>query len=169
MNITNQDAFEIGHAPSLNKQTVSHDHVPSPQAPSPQASEFAPQPFRILVVEDDITLKKAIIRSLKKLDQSIEVEWATSADQFLSGQSKSRRRGNKTFDLVLADINMPGVNSGFEVWNHFALLDREIPVVIMSGLSEGDFKRVIGDSVPIHYMQKPLNLEKCAAVLELCA
>ena len=158
-----QEAYEIERDLGLNQQTIVHH-----QAPCAQPSEFSLQPLRVLIVEDDITLKKVILRALKKLDQSIEVEWATSADQFLCSQQKNKRRSGHKFDLVLADINMPGVNSGFEVWNHFALLDREIPVVIMSGLSASDFKRVVGDGAPIHYMQKPLNLEKCSTLLELC-
>ncbi len=127
------------------------------------------KPLRVLVVEDDITLKKAVLRTLKMLDQSIEVEWATSADDFFLTERRGKQRGEKAFDLVLADINMPGVNSGLQIWNHFALLDRQIPVVMMSGLSERDFQKKIGQKPSVHYMQKPLNLKKCAAALHLCA
>ncbi len=126
------------------------------------------KPLCILVVEDDVSLKKVILRSLKILDENIEVEWATSADQFFLSKREFKRTGLKCFDLVLADINMPGTNSGLQVWNHFKMLDPTIPVVIMSGLKEKDFKKKIGAKVLVHYVQKPLNLKKCAAILDLC-
>ena len=160
----------MNHEPYEMELTRSRNiaNIVQYKALSAQHSECNSSPFRVLIVEDDLSLKKVIMRALKLLDQSIVVEWATSADQYFLSQRLSRKRGKKAFDLVLADINLPGVNSGFEVWNHFAKLDATIPVVIMSGLRESDFKRVIGESARIHYVQKPLNLEKCAAVLDLC-
>ncbi len=133
-----------------------------------EINTFAKKPLRVLIVEDDVSLKKVILRTLKMLHENVEVEWATSADQFFSKQHEYRQRNSKFFDLVLADIHMPGANSGFEVWNHFMMTDPEIPVVIMSALSECDFKKAIGENTSIHYVQKPLSLEKCAAVLDLC-
>ncbi len=130
-------------------------------------SDYNKPPRRILIVEDDLSLKKVIKRSLKMLDKNIEIEWSSSADEFLEKQRKQKKQNGPTFDLVLADINMPGANSGFEVWNHFTSLDPTIPVVIMSGLKESEFKKVIGEKVAIHYLQKPLSLEKCKTVLEL--
>ncbi|MEO6460119.1 MAG: response regulator [Bdellovibrionota bacterium] len=134
---------------------------------SVQHSQQEARPLRILIVEDDVSLKKVIKRSFKMLDKNIEVKWITSADQFLSDPHHDMRVDAKSFDLVLTDINMPGVSSGFEVWNHFTQLDPKIPVVIMSGLSEHDFGRAMGDTTAINYMQKPMSLAKCAAVLDL--
>lgn len=88
----------------------------------------------ILVVDDSITtrtMEKSIL-----LTNGYEVTIAVSAEDALEKITDAR------FDLVISDVEMPGLN-GFELTARLRSMDeyKSIPVIIVSSLSKDEHKR----------------------------
>jgi len=89
---------------------------------------------RVLVVDDSITtrtMEKSIL-----LANGYDVVIAVSAEDALE------KIGESAFDLVISDVEMPGLN-GFELTARLRSLDeyRTVPVIIVSSLAKDEHKR----------------------------
>jgi len=89
---------------------------------------------KILVVDDSITtrtMEKSIL-----LSNGYEVTIAVSAEDALEKVSDA------AFDLVISDVEMPGLN-GFELTARLRQMDeyKNVPVIIVSSLSKDEHKR----------------------------
>jgi PAS domain S-box-containing protein len=99
--------------------------------PPPPAAEPRPRTAsgRILVVDDDDGNREALVRRLERegYDASGEPD----------GEAGLARLSRETFDLVMLDIFMPGMD-GFEVLSEMKrrLELQEIPVIVLSGLDD---------------------------------
>ena len=88
-------------------------------------------PARILVVDDEIISRRAIIYALEKAQlQSVSVEDPNAAFKLLSEQQ---------FDLVFLDVDMPGM-TGYELCTRLRNLPlhKKTPVVFITVLSDFD-------------------------------
>ena len=88
-------------------------------------------PASILVVDDEAISRRAIIYALEKAQlQSVSVEDPNAAFKLLS---------ENQFDLVLLDVDMPGM-TGYELCNKLRNLPlhKKTPVVFITGLSDFD-------------------------------
>ena len=76
--------------------------APPPQAAAPSAHKMPVTPCTILVIDDDELGRTAVSRALKAQGHTlIEAE---------SGERGVELIKERSFDLVLLDINMPGMN-----------------------------------------------------------
>lgn len=122
---------------------------------------------RILVVDDDKSLQPIFAKLIADVDLDLELVWADSAEEFLAAQAARPVSQWERFDLVIADIYMPGKATGFDVWNHFNSLFPRTPVVMMSGLSQLDFFKSVGDvAIVPPYLEKPLDFGECKSMIE---
>lgn len=107
----------------------------------------------VLVVDDDPDIVDIIAICLK--DNHIVPEKA------YNGQEALERVKSKTVDLILLDINMPGMN-GFEVIKHLKddKATCDIPIVVLTGtyISEEDKKHGLTLGVA-KYLTKPFSGE----------
>ncbi len=89
---------------------------------------------KVLVVDDSITTR-TMERSIL-LSHGYEVEIA------ISGEDALEKVAGRRFDLVISDIEMPGIN-GFELTKRLRGLEeyREVPIMIVSSLSRDEDKR----------------------------
>jgi len=88
-------------------------------------------PASILVVDDEVISRRAIIYALEKAQlQSVNVEDPNAAYKLLT---------EKQFDLVFLDVNMPGM-TGYELCTKLRNLPmyKKTPVVFVTGLSDFD-------------------------------
>ena len=116
----------------------------------------------ILLIEDDPGDQKLIRKSLESQKISNEViaaECAEDALEYLS-ESKSSNRDYPLPDLILLDLNMPGMG-GKEFLRRIKADDEldTIPIVI---LTTSDADRDILDSYKLHasgYIKKPVTLQ----------
>lgn len=110
---------------------------------------------RVLVIEDDADIAEAIAWQLGK--SGLEVRVARTGEE---GLDQSRRG----FDLVLVDLNLPGVD-GLEVCR---LLRRQastlrVPVIIVTARGE-EVDRVLGLEIGADdYVVKPFSLKELTA------
>lgn len=101
----------------------------------------------ILVVDDSITTRT--------MERSILVAHGYQVTIAISGEDALDKVVSDRFDLVLCDIEMPGIN-GFEVTKRLRSMEeyREVPVIIVSSLSRDEDKRKAIDAGAQAYIVK---------------
>jgi DNA-binding NarL/FixJ family response regulator len=129
--------------------------IPVADSSAPESANRASAPGRlwtILCIEDDPECSSLIGEELKERGFSVVV--AHDGEEGLSLLL------NSSVDLVLSDINMPGM-SGFEVLEKFKELapDSPIPFIFLTGLSDREDEiagRMLGAD---DYVRKPVDFE----------
>ena len=112
---------------------------------------------RILVVEDDRTLRQALVFNLER--EGYDVRSAVDGEQALA----AARDGG--VDLVLLDLMLPGL-SGLEVLRTMRADGIDTPVVILSAKG-GEVDRVVGLKVGADdYIPKPFSRPELLARVE---
>ena len=116
---------------------------------------------RILVVDDNASNRDLLHRRLSH--DGHQVETVASGEQALD------RMAAETFDLVLLDLLMPGLN-GFEVLQRLKADERffDIPVIMISGLRETDSVIRCIEAGAEDYLAKPFNPVVLRARLKSC-
>lgn len=109
---------------------------------------------RILIADDDPAVRESLRRSLSF--NGYEVSLASDGNEALAAA------GDPAPDLVLLDVNMPGID-GLEVCRRIRASGNDIPVLILTARVEvGD--RVLGlDAGADDYLPKPFALEELLA------
>ncbi len=79
---------------------------------------------RVLVIEDDTAVRRFVTRTLGRVGHEV-IEAG-------EGREGLRMFGESPADLVITDINMPGMD-GIEVISAFRRLRAEVPVIAISG------------------------------------
>ena len=110
-----------------------------------------PEPFHILVVDDEVAQRELISGFLKK--QGFEV--AAAAD----GEKALELFRHESFDLVLTDQKMPNM-SGLDLLQAVRAINPETAVVLMTayGSIESAVSSIKGGATD--YLTKPLNLDE---------
>ena len=103
----------------------------------------------ILVVDDDAVIRDTLCELLASDHYCQPVGTAEEALRELQAQS---------FDVVLTDISMPGLN-GRELLQRVLSLYPETPVIIISGLSDQDQAQSLISAGAFDYLLKPFRLE----------
>lgn len=110
-------------------------------------------PKTILVVDDSATVRKFVSVSLSM--QGFNV--ITACD----GMDALEKLPAQNVDLVITDLNMPQMD-GFELIKSLRESPsyQDIPVIILTSLSDGESKER-SENLGVHsYLQKPFSLEK---------
>ena len=108
-------------------------------------------PASILVVDDSATMRRVLIQSLEKIGFP-KIIPASSGEEALEILSKN------PIDLVVLDIEMPGMNGLAVLWmmKRDPLL-KEIPVIVISGAEELDTAATCIEAGAEDYLHKPYN------------
>ncbi len=110
--------------------------------------------MHILVVEDEKALCETIVRSLRRLNYSV--------DFCYNGNKAIELLGIESYDLVLLDLNLPGAD-GMTVLRTLRQEDRDTKVLILSARSEVADKVNGLDAGANDYLSKPFHLEELEA------
>ncbi len=107
--------------------------------------------FKILVVEDDSELNKAVCSFLiRKGYDSYGCLSATEAYDIFS---------ESVFDLIISDIMMPAVD-GFEFASTIRNINQDIPIIFISARDDYISKEIAFKTGIDDYMVKPVDLEE---------
>ena len=110
--------------------------------------------MRILIVEDDTSLAAGIARILEAEGYAV--------DLMNSGEHAAMAARQETFDLVILDVGLPGID-GFEVLRRLRAEGRAMPVLLLTARDALD-DRVRGlDLGADDYMAKPFAMPELAA------
>lgn len=105
---------------------------------------------RVLVVEDEMLIRTLLLEVLS--DNGFEVSLARDGEESLE------QLGTNSFDLVITDIQMPGVD-GIKMLKEMKKADRKEKIIVMSadpsdmGLNEPDMPHVVSR------LQKPFRID----------
>lgn len=113
----------------------------------------------ILIVEDSPTMRQLIMFALKRL-QGVQVAEASD------GVEAMRKLAEQSYDVVLADINMP-VMDGLKLVSHMRSNPRyrHIPVVIITTEgAEEDKQRALSLGANA-YLMKPIQTQKLLEIV----
>lgn len=100
---------------------------------------------RILVVDDD---RMNLLRTKKILEDDYDVSLAESGREALD------RLGNEKIDLVLLDIEMPGLN-GIETFERMNRLSVNVPVIFLTASGDEDNVLSAIKLGAVNYLKKP--------------
>jgi CheY-like chemotaxis protein len=114
----------------------------------------------IVIIDDDPDVNVVLSRRLKKLGYH--------AEAYEEPSEAIKQIRSKKPDLVISDINMPGLN-GFEVCN----LIREdpktqhIPIIMITGIDEARKQAAAMGGNDIYYLSKPVESEDLLKVIRI--
>lgn len=123
---------------------------------------------RIFVLEDDLSLAHILDRVLRNIDENIEIDWATSAEEAIEMlKNKTEMMGSTPYDLIIADIFLEGKMTGLDFWKVCEAVYSDIPIVVTSGLPVDKFFSAVGrDKICPPFLQKPFTIGECKQVLK---
>lgn len=114
-------------------------------------------PGRILLVDDTEVLLRAYARSLAAAGHQV-----ASA---ISGESAVARFAAEPFDVVVSDIQMPGM-SGVELLRAVRERDLDVPVVLVTAGASIESATKAIEYGAFRYLQKPVDLKELLRVVD---
>jgi two-component system sensor histidine kinase/response regulator len=125
------------------------------KAPEPQ-NKLAHK-FRLLIVDDEPASMRALCDTLE-YEGYETVGFTTPAEALAAMREQS-------FDLLLADLQMPGTN-GIDLMKSAQLIDPTLVAIIMTGHGALDTAVAAMKGGALDYIQKPIKLNSTLPVLE---
>jgi EAL domain-containing protein (putative c-di-GMP-specific phosphodiesterase class I) len=120
-----------------------------------KASHRRPELPVILLVEDD--------DALLRIQERVLVRNGFRVVAASSGQAALSALGEQSFDLVLSDIDMPGVN-GLALLERLRRIDLDVPVVLVTGSPSMESALSAIENGALKYLVKPVSLEALVKV-----
>lgn len=115
---------------------------------------------RILVVDDDQSMCEAIEKSMRL--RGFDIAWDTRADDALARLAAER------FDVLLADLNMPGMN-GISLCERTKDNWPDVPVVIITAFGSLDSAIAAIRAGAFDFVTKPIQMDMLAISLRRAA
>jgi EAL domain-containing protein (putative c-di-GMP-specific phosphodiesterase class I) len=132
---------------------MSHPTDYPKRAHTPAASSGL---HRVLLVEDDTDLARAVVRALEPTGAEI-----TCAHD---GVIASEALMTKSFDLVVSDINLPGI-TGVELLRLVRAYDLDVPVILMTGNPTVETATEAVELGALQYLVKPVPIDQLRAAV----
>jgi YesN/AraC family two-component response regulator len=107
--------------------------------------------IKILVVDDEKSLVYSLRQALVWELPDSEVETAYSGEEALS------KLADTSYDLILADVRMPGFD-GIALIRGVRYLDPRVPVILMTGFGSPALRREAAQLGVDHYIDKPFDV-----------
>jgi DNA-binding response OmpR family regulator len=108
---------------------------------------------RILVVDDERQLVYYLRQTLLLELQGVDVDAAHSGEEALS------RMAECAYDLIIADLKMPGF-SGLELIKGVRYLDDDVPIILMTGYGSSGLREEAAKLGATSYIDKPFDVGK---------
>jgi CheY-like chemotaxis protein len=105
---------------------------PGPPAPTSVASEAAVRTARVLLMDDEESIRGLGATLLQRIGMEVTVvaEGAAAVREFCDAQ-----RAGRPFDLVILDLTIPGGMGGRETLEAIRRTDARVPAIVSSGYS----------------------------------
>ena len=115
---------------------------------------------RVLLVEDDTYNLQALTIYLRLTGFQVE--------QARDGLEALRKLGHETFDVVVSDLRMPGLN-GIELAKRMLHKSRHVPIVLMTGDPDAPTSQAINEAGVLDLLTKPFLPQELVKVIQLAA
>lgn len=114
--------------------------------------------MKILVVEDEQGLREALMESLRASDYLV--------DGTGDGESGLDMIRGNSYDLIILDIMLPGLN-GMDLLTIIRKLNITVPVILLTALSQLEYKVQGMDSGADDYITKPFEMKELLARIRM--
>jgi EAL domain-containing protein (putative c-di-GMP-specific phosphodiesterase class I)/ActR/RegA family two-component response regulator len=125
----------------------------NPPPPSSNSIRIA----RVLVVDDDAAVLRAHARALTTSGYVV--------DTALDGEAAMRAVGETSYDVILSDIDMPGM-SGLQLLANVRAIDLDVPVVLVTGAPSVESAINGMERGALRYLVKPVQVAALVAVAD---
>ncbi|MBC8161473.1 MAG: response regulator [Roseiflexaceae bacterium] len=132
----------------------------TPLKPVEAPAERRPIHGTVLVIDDEPAICDLVMRVLRRLGFD-----ALTATDGAQGVICFREHASQ-LSLVLLDLTMPHM-SGQRVHNELQAINPAVPIVLMSGYTEQDARRHVGDQFVAGFIHKPFRIDELRAVIQL--
>jgi len=116
--------------------------------------------YRALIAEDEPLMREYLRQNLSAIHPSFY-----AADCVRDGLDALRKLGENTYDLLITDIKMPGMD-GIALVERLRNSGRRLPVILLTGYDEFEYARAGLRLGVAEYLLKPLNDAELAQCLE---
>ena len=125
-----------------------------PQGPAPSPRPAAPVRPRVLIVDDEASIRDLLAKSLALAEYDVDV--------VPDGRSALEQMRMNPYDLLIADLKMPGMD-GLAVIREAKRYKADLPVIIITGFSsESSAIEALNLGVS-GYLTKPFRVQKVLA------
>ena len=135
---------------NINQKFIMGLNISNTIDRSTSAVEKDSRPARILLVEDEDSVRSFAVRALKK--KGYDVVDSNSAENALEIMEK-----DTDFDLLLTDMVLPGM-SGAQLTNIVKEKHPDIAVILASGYSEDIARKEVDNTHEFEFITKPYSL-----------
>ena len=111
---------------------------------------------RILVVDDDPKSRNILERLLTLTDYEVEI--------VKSGEEAVKRLKRSEFNLVLTDLDMPGMD-GLELLSHVKSQYPDVPVIVVTGLVSEESRNEALEAGAVSLLSKPYTRDQLLAII----
>jgi signal transduction histidine kinase/CheY-like chemotaxis protein len=137
----------------------------SPATQAPLTAEIQAGTERVLVMDDEETLRNLLKTVLAKLGYEVQTAGDGAQAIVLFEEAKSCGRG---FDLVLLDLTVSGGMGGLEAAARLKELDSSVKLIVSSGYSDAPVLSDLGKYGFDDLIPKPWTIGRMSEVLRSC-
>jgi YesN/AraC family two-component response regulator len=113
--------------------------------------EEKPMQCKILIVDDEPGLVRALRQTLRFEFPAIQVDAAYSGEEGLSRLAKA------AYDLIIADVRMPGFD-GLELVKGVRYLNPEVPIILVTGFGTDEARDEAARLGVKYFWEKPFTV-----------
>lgn len=123
--------------------------------------------MRILIVEDDETLRELLLKALQKTLPLAEIDTADTADEIISFMNTQVHNPNFHYTLIISDVKLAGDNTGFDLWKMTEAHYPNTLFLFISGLSVVEFLEQFKAGLKCPpFLSKPFSLQEFEAIIQ---
>jgi YesN/AraC family two-component response regulator len=116
---------------------------------------------RILIVDDEQNLAHTLGQTLQLDFPDAEIDAAYSGEEGLS------RLAEASYDLLIADLRMPGF-SGLDLIKGVRYLDQTVPIILITGYGSPGLREECAQLGVNDYLDKPLDTADLISSVRRC-
>lgn len=120
---------------------------------------------RVLVVEDDLSLRPFWELVIARHSPSAHVEWAASSER-VQAKMRNSDTSSPPYDLIISDIFLAGHQTGIDLLQSMEEIYAGTKMLLVSISQQSDLMKRARESLPnVKFLAKPLSVAKCERAL----
>lgn len=121
--------------------------------------------YKILIVEDDLSLKPFWDSVLDKIEKKMEIDWAVSSEEAQKVVEQRLVQG-KSFDLIIADLFLAGSKTGMDFLTSKEVKSSDSKTILVSLAEQKSLESECKKILPkTKIIVKPLSAARCEKVV----
>lgn len=120
---------------------------------------------KILLIEDDLSLRPMWLRIFNNISSGFDLEWAVSGEHAQTMINQANR-SRQHYHLIIADLFLAGPKTGMDVLLSEEVANSQSQRVLVSAVKRREMKKNTDfKKIKTHFIPKPLNIRICEKVM----